>query len=156
MNVGLTELCRAEYETDPYITIDEICDKYNIEKTALGPTNDWQKVIDTPLTKSQQVESNLAPTESNTPVPITILDPKDKSITKEVSSNKDLIDEFKSITLGEALNRMKAEGSEMSVKDMKELVSLVDTIDRSFHKSTDANQINIIVQNVISRYVDDC
>ena len=150
MNVGLTELCRAEYETDPDITIDEICSKYNIERTALGPTNDWQKVIDIPST---------APTESNTPFPITILDPKDNSITpatKEVSSNKDLIDEFKSITIGEALNRIKTEGSEMSVKDMKELVSLVDTIDRSYHKSTDANQINIIVQNVISKYVDDC
>lgn len=150
MNVGLTELCRAEYETDPDITIDEICSKYNIERSALGPTNDWQKVI----------ELDSAPTESNTPVPITILDPKDSTITtpatKEVSNNKDLIDEFKSITLGEALNRIKAEGSEMSVKDMKELVSLVDTIDRSFHKSTDANQINIFVQNVISRYIDDC
>jgi hypothetical protein len=143
MNVGLTELCRAEYETDPYITIDEICDKYNIERSALGPTNDWQKV--------SELESEPAPTT----VPVTVVDPKEVKATV-VSSNKDMIDEFKSITLGEALERIRSEGSEMSVKDMKELVALVDTIDRSFHKSTDANQINIIVQNVISRYVDDC
>lgn len=148
MNVGLTELCRAEYETDPDISIDDICLKYNIERSALGPTSDWQKVIDLPT------ESVPAPTNTPT-VPIQIV-PKDKSITKEVSSVKDLIDEFKTITIGEALDRIKDEGASMSVKDLKELVSLVDTIDRSYNKHSDANQINIIVQNVISRYVDDC
>lgn len=144
MNVGLTELCRAEYETDPDITIDEICNKYSIERSALGPTSDWQKVINL----ASPTESVPAPTNTPT-VPISL-------VTKEVSSIKDLIDEFKNLTIGEALDRMRSEGSEMSVKDMKELVALVDTIDRSYNKHSDANQINIIVQNVISRYVDDC
>lgn len=140
MNVGLTELCRAEYETDPDISIDELCDKYNIERSALGPTNDWQKVIDIPSTP-------LVPIEVTTPTSID---------TKVAPTNKDIIDEFKNLTITEALQRMRNEASGMSVKDMKELVALVDTIDRSYHKSTDSNQINIIVQNVISRYVDDC
>lgn len=143
MNVGLTELCRAEYETDPNITIDELCDKYNIERSALGPTNDWQKVIDIPTTPL--VPAEIIPSNTITPLD-----------TKATPTNKDIIDEFKNLTITEALQRMRNEASGMSVKDMKELVALVDTIDRSYHKSTDSNQINIVVQNVISRYVDDC
>lgn len=153
MNQGLRELYRAEYETDPDITIDELCTKHNIERTALGPTHDWQKVIDLPTSSviptspTDDIEPGKAlPTQ----IPIV-----SKDVT-DVSSPKDMIDNFKQITLAEALYRMKTEANELAIKDMRELVALVDVIDKSYNKSTDTNTINIVVQNVIAKYVDDC
>ena len=145
MNQGLRELYRAEYETDPDITIDELCAKHNIERTALGPTHDWQKVIDLPT-------SSVVPTQPSEVISTQTLDTKDATDV----SPKDMIDSFKQITLSEALYRMKTEANTLAIKDMRELVALVDVIDKSYNKSSDTNTINIVVQNVISKYVDDC
>lgn len=153
MNQGLRELYQAEYETDPDITIDELCTKHNIERTALGPTNNWQKVIDLPISPvvTTSPTDNIEPGKAlPTQTPIVSKDATD------VSSPKDMIDNFKQITLAEALYRMKTEANELAIKDMRELVALVDVIDKSYNKSTDNNTINIVVQNVIAKYVDDC
>lgn len=132
MEQGLKELIRAEYETDPIVTIDELCDRYRISKHILGQTSDWEKIqhIDEP----EVLPTEVLPTKTT----------------------KDLILECKNLTIDEVLTRLKTQGSMLAIKDLKELSAIVDTIDRSYNKTTDLNQINIVIQNMISKFEDDC
>ena len=136
MDIGLKELIRGEYETDPDITIDELCAKYRVTRNVLGPTFNWEKV-------QHGLEEPLIPHVTT-------------EIVEKPKTPKDTISEFKTLTLEEALTRLKTQGSMLPIRDLKELVAIIDTIDKSYSKSTDVNQINIVIQNMISKFEDDC
>ena len=129
---------KTEYETTD-ISIEDLCSKYNITTEDIPQHDSWVKSSDIILVPDTQDIIDIVP---------------------DVSSNKVLLDDiqqFKASTLKIAKDRISNEGFTIDTKEMKDLVSIVDTIEKSIVDKKDTGAtVNILVQNIQSRFKDDC
>lgn len=133
----LLKAYKTEYETTD-ISLDTLLIKYNLDETKID-TSTWQK-RSTVATKPQPIVEVL-------PKPID---------NQETISDK--IEQFKVEALNLALTAIKNFDKEFdTVKDFKDLVLLVDTIEKSYKNSNDDKvNVNIVLQNILQNYKDDC
>lgn len=165
----MVEAYQAEYEhTD--ISIIDLLEKYQLTKDDIKGYEDWRKpgeVHIVPIeskpkrkvTKKQAivdkiVERVVTPTEV-----ITTQDIDKLPQTEASDSNLKKIEEFKELALDHCLKFMKKDAQFSEVKEFKDVVAIVNTLETSYQKTDpDAGKptINILVQNLVERFKDDC
>lgn len=138
MNPTLKNFYRAEYEADPEITLQSLALKYGFEVEDLGDTSSWTKSM--PL---------VVPTEVVATVPT-----KSSEKPEESDELRNNILEFKKGVVKESLTRLKMAGT-METKELKELATVVDIVDKSLRATADSNNVNVLIQNIINKYGDD-
>lgn len=72
------------------------------------------------------------------------------------STNTEKIEEFKELALNHALKFMKNDAQFAEVKEFKDMVSIVGTIEASYKDTKPENTINIAIQNIVKGFTDDC
>lgn len=137
LNPTLKNFYRAEYEADPEITLQSLALKYGFEVEDLGDTSSWAKSL--PLVVPTEIVA--APTKPS----------KEPEESDELRNN---ILEFKRNVVKESLTRLKMAGT-METKELKELATVVDIVDKSLRSTADSNNINVLIQNIINKYGDD-
>jgi len=123
---ALVKIYKREYETTD-ITKSALQAKYQL------PTipEDWMKPS--------------KPTETN----------KQEAIVPP-STNTEKIEEFKKLALNHALKFMQDDAQFAEVKEFKDMVSIVGTIEASYKDTKPENTINIAIQNIVKGFTDDC
>ena len=140
MNPTLKNFYRAEYEADPEITLQSLALKYGFEVEDLGDTSSWAKSL--PLVvPTVEASASAIPTKPS----------KEPEESDELRNN---ILEFKRNVVKESLTRLKMAGA-METKELKELATVVDIVDKSLRSTADSNNINVLIQNIINKYGDD-
>ena len=146
---------QAEYETTPDMTIDDICTKYDVRTKQLKGYTKWRK----------RAENSDEPTEAEAEdfdVSIVPSVPKkpnhDLAIPKDREELLTDIDNFKSLAIAHAVKFMKDDAEFAEVKEFKDMVAIVDSIEKSYRdvKDPSGTTINIAIQNLVERFSDDC
>lgn len=138
MNPTLKNFYRAEYEADPEITLQSLALKYGFEVEDLGDTSSWTKSM--PLVVPTEVVATIPTKSSEKP--------------EESDELRNNILEFKKGVVKESLTRLKMAGT-METKELKELATVVDIVDKSLRSTADSNNVNVLIQNIINKYGDD-
>lgn len=152
MDETLRRFYKTEYESTPSLTIQDLCAKYSISATELGDTSSWRK-SSTPSARAllgrhdecSPYQRVTAPTQYS----------RHTSLAKSDTDIQDNIYEYKRLAVAEAITRIRMEGSDMPVKELKELTTVVDMIEKSFKGASDGNQTNVLIQNIINNFKDD-
>ena len=132
---------RLEYETTD-ITKDELISKYSIDPTTLKGHEDWIK------------PHQLGPEDYPSQELVTV---DNRLTTKEVKASvKDNISEFKELAMEHCLTFMKNDVRFAEVKEFKDIVSIVTSIESSGKDDTTGTTINVLVQNITEGFRDDC
>lgn len=130
----LIDIYRDEYECTPTLTIEGLKHKYNLTDDDLGDTSDWVK---------QQLDVvDTTPAPAVTPPP---------SSSAE-NTNEALIEDVKSKLLNEVLTRLTYDGHSLETKELKELTSIIDIIEKSYKGTQDSKQVNVLIQNIFNKY----
>jgi len=125
---------QAEYETTPDLTIDQICEKYEVETKQLKGYTKWTKRA----TEIQELPET-----------------KPLVIATEETLSKDIA-EFKTLAMAHALKFMRNDAEFAEVKEFKDMVSIVGTIEASIKDTKPENVINIAIQSIVKEFKDDC
>lgn len=129
---------KAEYENTS-ITIDELIHKYSVTIDELGDCDKWLK--------------NSAPSQ-NVQLVTTNTDTK-----KSKETILDEINDFKIAAVTYANDFMKNDIAYADIKDFKDIVAIVDSIEKSYKDTKDNTTINVLIQNLQQRFKDtkdDC
>lgn len=151
---------RIEYETTS-ITLDSLCHKHKVKLPELKGSSEWQK--------RPGIEEPKEPTETivipditinipEQPKATTIVIPDTPIDTSVTASMEDKIRDFKEKAIDAALVFINQDVRFAEVKEFKDMVAIVDSIDNSLRKPglNNGPTINILVQNLAERYQDDC
>lgn len=141
---------QAEYENTE-ITIDKLCIKYDVKQTQLKNRNSWVK-------KSKEADG-IVDTLDTTDIIVIPETPETPAIIdtprEELLAN---VETFKQAAMKEAVRWIGGDAKFAEVKEFKDMVAIVDSIEKSY-KDTKDNQgttINMVVQNMITKFQDDC
>jgi hypothetical protein len=132
---------QIEFETTE-ITIEEICDKYSIKPSQLKGYTKWKRRFVQEVKPSDII---VAPTTSPATPPI-----------ETNSKIQDDINIFKTKAVKYALEQIE-DTKYLEIREFKDLVSIVSTVETSIAKNDDSvNTVNIMIQNIMNKYQDDC
>ena len=132
---------RLEYETDPDITIEQLVEKYNLKLEDLKGYEEWAKPHDN---NPYHTHNDIVPYEH------TSLVPPSKDLEGDIKT-------FKEKAIAHCLAFIEKDARFAEVKEFKDIVSIVDSIDKSLKGTNDGGPtINVLVQNIAERFVDDC
>ena len=133
---------RLEYETDPDITVEEIVTKYKLDINDLKGHEEWARGG---LSHGDHVYlSDIVPSE---PTPVTI-------VGEGLQSS---IDSFKRQALEHCLKFMSNDARFAEIKEFKDIVAVVDSIEKSIKGTSDTGPtVNIVIQNLAEKFKDDC
>lgn len=140
MENTLLKSYQIEYETTP-ITIDELANKYDISKDQLKGHDTW--------TKLQPTTTNV-PTQTETKTSQSLV-----SHTEQEPTIMEDINTFKQAAIKKAISFMSNEADYASVKEIKDMTSLVMEIEKSYKGTDTGPTINVLVQNITERFKDD-
>lgn len=161
----MTLAYKAEYEQNLTITLDELLAKYQLAKEDLPGCETWTKPnssIQTiekakPKKKVKVIDKVLASIDTQTITPAI-----DKTILPETQATEaqlKKIESFKELALDHCLNFMVKDSKFSEVKEFKDIVAIVDSLEKSYQKADpDAGKptINIMINNLLERFSDDC
>ena len=126
---------KIEYETAP-ISIDELCDKYNITKEELGDYHTWTKKPILPMT----------PPSAPSQLPI---------VPQEISP-LDRLAEVKEQLISTCKTIVEQQGAYTDVKELKDITKVITDLEASYKDTKDQGPtINVLVQNITERFKDD-
>lgn len=167
----MTLAYKAEYEQNLTITLDELLAKYSLTsedlpgcETWIKPNSTIQPVVTPPKKPKrvkaidkvlQHIDTKPAVITHSTMVPSTTVLPE----TTATESQLKKIEEFKELALDHCINFMNKDAKFSEVKEFKDIVAVVNTLETSYQKTDpDAGKptINILVQNLMERFKDDC
>lgn len=142
----MTKLLLTQYKlefehTDS--TINDIVEKYNLNLEDLKGHELWVKGGD------QHNDITIAPTTiDQTALPATLVD----------TSLEEQIANFKEKAMAHCLTFMEKDVRFAEVKEFKDIVSIVDSIDKSLRADADTSTttVNVLVQNITEGFKDDC
>ena len=147
MTKALLQAYKIEYETTD-ISMAHLCDKYNIAICELSGCESWTKSIENHKTSRDIVkEQKATPPAEQQPIPLA-------NSKEQVLDN---IEEFKQLAIKHAVRFIKEESQYADVKEFKDMVSIVDSIEKSYNSNKETGTtVNIAIQNLVNRYKDDC
>lgn len=166
----LLTLYKLEYQTTP-ITLDLLEQKYETKLPKEAQT--WEKLNEAPTNPQPQKVKKAQRKSAKTPEPTSLEIDTEKALTlvpTEVVEVKDTpqttddpdneidttIKEFKVIALQKALALLKEDTfNEMETRELKNLVIVVDTIDKARNKTPESTNVNVLVQNIVNKFIDD-
>jgi hypothetical protein len=137
---------QIEYE-EGGISIDELCSKYNVKRKQLKGYTKWQQ-----------------PQEHSTPVEVIV--PDQPSLPSQPTHHLDIIvpedsllndiNIFKKRAVKYALESIQ-DAQYLEVKEFKDLVSIVDTVEKSVKGNTQSETtVNVMINNMMAGLKDDC
>lgn len=139
MTKSLKAFYREEYESTS-LSIEQLCEKYSIQMEELGDISDWIKVdVAPPAVLSVETPVISAPIEKL---------PEQDELLKS-----DILD-FKKRTVKECLARLRM-AQALETKELKDLVTVVDIVDKSLRSTKEGQNVNVLIQNIINKYGDD-
>jgi hypothetical protein len=163
---------KAEYEQTP-ISVAQLLDKYDITLADIPNHREWhkegepapivkptrkkkQKVIDKVLASIEVkqevvIQQEVLPTIVPSPPPVPVTTATEDQLAK--------IANFKELALDHCITFMSQDAKFAEVKEFKDIVAIVDSLEKSYQKvDPDAGKptINILVQNLMERFSDDC
>lgn len=132
--------------------VDKLHSQYTLEPEELTIANSWEVVVTNSKPVRTKKAKELPATEVLPPACSTTVD------SEIVPDTKEKIAQFKELALDHCLTFMKKDARYAEVKEFKDIVAVVDSIEKSYDKSkgTDTPTINILVQNLVERFRDDC
>lgn len=163
---------RIEYETTS-ITLDSLCHKHKVKPEQLKGSIEWKKkpgiIEDVEIVEPITIEAEqptivkeVEPIEASPIQPTIVTKPKELTTKPEEPTIEltieDKIKDFKEKAIDAALVFINQDVRFAEIKEFKDMVSIVDSIDSSLKKpsTNNAPTINILVQNLTERYKDDC
>lgn len=166
----MTLAYKAEYEQNLTITLDELLAKYQLTKEDLPGCETWAKpsskqelVIEKKPRKVKAIDKALQRLKTSPQIvtPSTIALPKQELLIETVATEVQLkkIENFKELALDHCLNFMHRDAKLSEVKEFKDIVAIVDSLEKSYQKADpDAGKptINIMINNLLERFSDDC
>jgi hypothetical protein len=133
--------------------VDKLHSQYTLEPEELTIANSWEIVTST----KKAPRAKRAATKVIVPE---IVEPEivEPPSIEEVETEREKIAQFKELALDHCLTFMRKDARYAEVKEFKDIVAVVDSIEKSYDKSkgTDTPTINILVQNLVERFRDDC
>jgi len=181
----LTEAYRTEYETTN-ITLKELMEKYDLTHEDIPGHEQWTQHKSTatkstkqPPTRARKIKKvdKLISDIISEPVqplvtlavieePAITLEPVQTLVTKQplvatepTETQLDKIAQFKELALDHCINFMNKDAKFSEVKEFKDIVAIVDTLEKSYQKvDPEAGKptINILINNLMERFNDDC
>lgn len=176
----LTEAYRTEYETTN-ITLKELMEKYDLTYEDIPGHEQWaqhKSTASTKLTKqpptrarkTKKVDKLISDIISEPVQPLVTIDeptitleplPAKPTIatTEPTETQLDKIAQFKELALDHCINFMNKDAKFSEVKEFKDIVAIVDTLEKSYQKvDPEAGKptINILINNLMERFNDDC
>jgi hypothetical protein len=160
---------QMEYENDQDITLEELCEKYDLQKKQLKGYTRWKKAIIE--IEPAPPEEPKVPTAEDIVLEPEIVIPEKSMGTLQVGrmlapleipkDREELlkdIEDFKGLAVAHAVKFMKNDAEFAEIKEFKDMVAIVDSIERSYRdvKDPTGTTINIAIQNLVSRFTDDC
>jgi hypothetical protein len=141
---------KAEFEASP-LSIQELCDKYNIEQYELGDISKWNKPSAT--TTQPAIIPVVEPVKVAPSIPLDNIDKDEDDLMVDIL-----------IAKRNALNAVKGFFEDLDlenvpVKDVKDMMSILKDIEAGElvkKKGNDAPTVNLIIQNLVQRFKDDC
>lgn len=158
---------QAEYENTPDLTVEQLCEKYCVNQGQLKGWQTWEKVIhddieimpalEPRVDTSTSIDSQRLPRIAMPQLPDipldTTLTPADAPVLKDIA-------QFKELAVAHALKFMRNDAEFAEVKEFKDMVAIVDSLEKSYiaKKNPDDAKItvNIAIQNLVERFRDDC
>jgi len=149
---------RTEYETTPGLTLSELCDRYNIKLSDLKDTSKWfkrckaePKPLVIPRAVVAKLDTIIAPPAEDKPLVMPTVELKTREqMLMEVNN-------FKALALTHALKFISCDAEFAEVKELKDMVSIVDTIERSYKDaSTSPHTVSSAIKNLVEEFRDDC
>jgi len=152
MSPILLKSYRIEYETTS-ITLPEIIRKYSLKQSQ---TSKWKK------------QPQSVPPMIIKPRPLEILTTPENTPAAPGTTTLEVVNSFDKVKLLEDINSFKvdavkyareqiAEADFLEVKEFKDLVAIVSTVETSLKDNKDTGPtINILVQNLSEKFRDDC
>jgi len=169
----LTEAYRTEYETTS-ITLKELMEKYDlthedipgheqwVSKSTVTTTTKPTKQPPTRARKTKKVDKLISDIISEPVQPLTTLVTIEEptiATTEPTETQLDKIAQFKELALDHCINFMNKDARFSEVKEFKDIVAIVDTLEKSYQKvDPEAGKptINILINNLMERFNDDC
>lgn len=143
---------KAEYE-QTNITKEAIKAKY--PQYHLDMT-DWEKATPSHLHLAPQ-EQRPAALHPGKIIPLDIISQKEGTLAPDtIKAN---IAEFKALAVSTALTTLKESQNYIEVKEFKDLVNIVDTVDKSYQKKDETPPVAVFMTNItnlIQEQTDDC
>lgn len=158
---------KAEYE-HTNITIEALLKKYQLDKEDIEGYEEWRKpgeqpaTILAPLTQVATLIGSKPKTKKQTTVDKIIMQAEVVTPTESKTIEQthiDKIEEFKVKALDHCLKFMNKDAQFSEVKEFKDIVAIVDSLEKSYQKvDPDAGKptINILINNLMARFQDDC
>lgn len=149
-NPLLVKSYRHEYETTD-ISEYQLRAKYKLP--ADFDMSQWKKNHAPDIPGAPDLPATITPSE------IVTDDPDEQEETQdEYQEHKVKIKEFKVLALDHALNFMRNDSEYAEVKEFKDMVSVVDSIDKSLQRPTEdkGTTVNVLIQNIMREFKDDC
>jgi uncharacterized protein YicC (UPF0701 family) len=135
---------QAEYERNQDMTIEDLCEKYDVQPKQLKGYTKWQK------RQAETLEVITQPKVGYQVEKPSVLKPKEETL--------DNIEEFKQLAIKHAVHFIKEDAQFAEVKEFKDMVAIVDSIEKSYRdtKDTSGTTINIAIQTLVEKFRDDC
>lgn len=138
---------RIEYETTD-ITLEQLRMKYNLPESL--DTSSWVKEFPTTNILQPVVITKPAPPEPD----------QENSSSVEIEEMMSDIHKFKQLTVTKALNFMSNDAEWAEVKEIKDMVAIVDSIEKSIRPQLSDKPVGVtvqvLVQNLMSEFKRDC
>ena len=177
MTTHRLSLLREEYETSS-ITIDELCLYHGVLLKELKGYKNWKKRADIeevdvshllvselpePITIIAEVEPVIEEVQQTTTPPIAT--PQTTTLPAAIDNDSDIIEEIradiktcKSLAMARCKEFLTNDAKFAEVKEIKDVVSIVNDIDKSLQvvKVADGATVNVYINNLINNFRDDC
>ena len=166
----MIEAYKAEFDlkvnsgTKPHIAIAQIKEAYSLTNEELPGHETWAQTQTPSKRKTKQAKIDkileaavvtqptvTTPVAKATTPAIPTTQPEDSQLVK--------IEKFKELALDHCINFMNKDAKFAEVKEFKDIVAIVDTLEKSYQKADpDSGKptINIMINNLMERFKDDC
>lgn len=137
---------QIEYETTD-ISIESLCTKYDVQTKQLKGYTKWTKGLGEPdIAEPLQADIITSP-----------IDTQDLKIPKDTVELLESIEDFKRKAVAHAIKFMRDDAEFAEVKEFKDMVAIVDSIEKSYKDTKDTGPtVNILIQNLTEKFQDDC
>lgn len=153
------------------ISIQALCKKYGVAEHQLGDYQNWKRpqpeiaaveVVEQAPEKKQKRPKGLITQMvevveqlQNLPQIVEAEAPQHDMPQQDIMED---IEEFKRLAVKHAVRFIREDVAFADVKDFKDMVAVVDSIEKSYKNTPQQQQttINIAVQNLVERFKDDC
>ena len=134
----MTKLLLTQYRLEfehTNISLEDLVAKYSLDIEDLKDYEEW--------------------TKGGPPPAPTVLHSQELVTSPIELTNEEKIKEFKTLALDRCLHFIKSDVRFAVVKEFKDIVAIVDTLDKKSGIDTNTT-INVLVQNIQEKFVDDC